>query len=288
MSVFSVFHAWVTGQVIDQTNMNGNISTLVTAGNNIDNQNIGVNGIFASQVIPTSGAQATFGGTQAFTFNGGAVVASNNDANVPLSITGNSATQTADYLDITKVGGTTGGIFSVGLSGNVTQLGATILAAPGGALTTQVGVTNDNGGTNGLIANVPAGSTNGFQVNVANVTKAKVGAAGDLQAAPLINAVSVLSRVSPVYTAAGAQVAATQHACQGSVAILAGQAAGITLTNNAVFASATSYAVFACASTNNGGAGENPPLIGNQSGTQFILGNPTARNLTYNWVAFGV
>ena len=69
------------GQVIDATMMNANFSALANwANGNVDNTNIGSGGIFASQIIPGSTAQATFGGATSYTFPtvlnllGGAVV----------------------------------------------------------------------------------------------------------------------------------------------------------------------------------------------------------------------
>jgi hypothetical protein len=68
--------------------------------------------------------------------------------------------------------------------------------------------------------------------------------AGDLQVAPTINALNVLSRVPPMYTATGAQVAATAHMVFGTLTLAASSGATITLTNNAVFTSGATYSVF--------------------------------------------
>lgn len=48
--------------------VNANFSSLQTCGNSIDNTNIGSAGLFASQLKPTNSGQASFGGTQAYTF----------------------------------------------------------------------------------------------------------------------------------------------------------------------------------------------------------------------------
>ena len=59
-----------TGQVIQASPYNTNWANLLSWSTSIDNTNIGGAGIFASQIIPTSGAQATFGGAQPYTFPG--------------------------------------------------------------------------------------------------------------------------------------------------------------------------------------------------------------------------
>ena len=288
MSTFSQFHVWATGETITAALLNGEIASIVTAGNNIDNNNIGAAGIFASQVIPTNGTQSTFGGTTPYSMPPGLNVATNADGNVPLTITGNSSSQSADYLDITKVGSAAGGIFNVGLSGNVTQAGATILATPGGTLTTQVGITNDNnGGTVGMALNVPGSSTNGFQLNVAGTTRGKLSSAGVLSAAPTpVGGSATLGPVAPVYTATGTATGATLHACQGSILINAGASVTVTLTNNAVFTGVTTYVVTAC-TIDAGGVGVIPASVGIHSATQFILTNTTGTNNTYTWFAIG-
>ncbi len=59
------------GTTINAAPFNANFSALQTCGNNIDNSNIGAAGILASQIIPTTVGQATFGGSQVYTFPAG-------------------------------------------------------------------------------------------------------------------------------------------------------------------------------------------------------------------------
>lgn len=47
---------------------NANNQALYQCATNVDNTQIGASGIYASQIIPTSAAQATFGGSQSYTF----------------------------------------------------------------------------------------------------------------------------------------------------------------------------------------------------------------------------
>lgn len=56
------------GQSAQASQINSNFNALQSCGNNIDNANIGTSGIYASQIKPTNGSQATFGGSQAYTF----------------------------------------------------------------------------------------------------------------------------------------------------------------------------------------------------------------------------
>lgn len=58
---------FATGQVLTATNLNSNPANEIACINNIDNQNIGPAGIYASQILPTTPSQATFGGAQTYT-----------------------------------------------------------------------------------------------------------------------------------------------------------------------------------------------------------------------------
>jgi hypothetical protein len=58
----------VTGTTINAAPFNTNFSAVATAVNSIDNSNIGAAGLFASQLLPTTAAQATFGGAIGYQF----------------------------------------------------------------------------------------------------------------------------------------------------------------------------------------------------------------------------
>jgi hypothetical protein len=83
MSTFSFVAVGPNGSgpanIIDATSLNSNFSNICTAGNNINYQNIGSAGIYASQMIPTTNAQAQFGGasTITYTFPAGVSLAPN-------------------------------------------------------------------------------------------------------------------------------------------------------------------------------------------------------------------
>lgn len=61
-------YQWKTQDVITQNLLNGINNNFSNCFVNIDYQNIDSAGIFASQIIPQSSAQATFGGTQTYSF----------------------------------------------------------------------------------------------------------------------------------------------------------------------------------------------------------------------------
>lgn len=67
----TVPNTFVNGQVADAGQVNANFSALQGCGNNIDHNNIGSLGIYASQIIPTTVGQAIFGGSLQYQFPSG-------------------------------------------------------------------------------------------------------------------------------------------------------------------------------------------------------------------------
>jgi len=63
-----VVHTFATGETLTAGNLNANPTQWASCFNNLDYRNIGSAGIFPSQLIPTSSAQATFGGTVPLVF----------------------------------------------------------------------------------------------------------------------------------------------------------------------------------------------------------------------------
>jgi hypothetical protein len=64
-------NVFANGTTADGTQVNANFNSLIAAGNNINSTNIGSLGVYANQIIPTTAAQATFGGVLAYTFPAG-------------------------------------------------------------------------------------------------------------------------------------------------------------------------------------------------------------------------
>lgn len=71
MSLLTIPNTFITGTTINAAPFNANFSAIAVAVNSIDNTQIGAAGIFASQIIPTTAGQATFGSAQLFTFPAG-------------------------------------------------------------------------------------------------------------------------------------------------------------------------------------------------------------------------
>ena len=61
-------NTFVSGTTLSSSAMNANFSEISSWATQVDHSNIGASGIYASQVIPTTAAQATFGGSQQYTF----------------------------------------------------------------------------------------------------------------------------------------------------------------------------------------------------------------------------
>jgi hypothetical protein len=237
------FHVYSVNDTVTAANLNGNISQIITQGNAIDNTFVGAAGFFGSQIIPTTAGQATFGGSGAglnYTFPQN------------LAITG--TTTAAAEIDMT---------------------GTTVTAG-------QVAIGGDAGGTQGMLLNVPTGSTNGLRAQVNGVTQFQVttGTApttipfvrnGVVAASPTINAVTTAGPLAPGYTVAGATLGGTFHVVTGTAVFTAATSVTVTLTNNAVFTSGTTYVVF----TDNG-TGTWPLWVSGNSGVIFQVDTKTA------------
>lgn len=243
----SIFYTWLNGDTITAARLNGNNTNFQTCGNSIDNTNIGNAGIFASQIKPTILAQALFGGTAVgYSFGG------YGDGQVPLTVNGNSVTQSADLFDVfLNSGGQEE--FAVDAAG-ITHIG-------GG-----VGVRIQNAALHSVI--IPASAARPFTVtNAANSSNNfEVLDGGTAQAAPLINALNVLAPLGPTYTTSGSGMSNSFHFVEGShnfASVGCNQdtqcvTATDTLTNSAVFAN-TNFKCYSQASASNGGT---PFLIG--------------------------
>ncbi len=135
MSVLNIPNTFITGTTIQAAPFNANFTAIQTAVNSIDNTNIGAAGIFASQLIPTTAAQATFGGLVGYKFYPATASA------VPLTISGFTG-QSVDLLDVTLTSGGTNafkisstGAATFGFALSAAGLTSTAGVAVGGALT---------------------------------------------------------------------------------------------------------------------------------------------------------
>jgi hypothetical protein len=156
VSVLVIPNTFITNTTINAAPFNANFTAVATAVNNIDNTNIGAAGLYASQLLPTSSAQATFGGAIGYTFLAPSTVVT------PLTISGVTS-QSAHILNVTL---TSGGqqVAWVDQTGLLTS-GAAIAFGSGSiygsASTLYIG--NDGQATQGMYFNAPSGSTNGYQ-----------------------------------------------------------------------------------------------------------------------------
>lgn len=94
MPTLAIPYTFVNGTIADATQVDADFNAVVAVVNGIDFVNIGANGIYANQILPTNLAQATFGGVVGYQFS------PNVTSVVPLTIAAPIG-QTADLFDIT-------------------------------------------------------------------------------------------------------------------------------------------------------------------------------------------
>lgn len=105
MPVLAIPYTFVNGTIADATQVNANFNAVTTIVNGIDNQNIGPNGLFASQIIPTTTAQATFGGLQNYTFPNSLTVGTNLTVGGTISTTNLTVTGSLSVTNLVVNGG---------------------------------------------------------------------------------------------------------------------------------------------------------------------------------------
>jgi hypothetical protein len=149
-----------TGTVINAAPFNANFSALQTCGNNIDNSNIGSSGLYASQLIPTTGAQASFGGSQNYTFPAGLFI--NGPASVTTYIVAGSATAPAVSAgDVAASRSTTTGALLLGGTGSSATLDYGVTTGGVATLNKPLSVTGAFTASNGTFAGPVKGAVSG-------------------------------------------------------------------------------------------------------------------------------
>jgi hypothetical protein len=267
----SVPFSFSPGTTIFSAQVNANFAALVTGVNNVVAANIGATGIYASNIIPLNASEATFGGTQTYTFPAGVTLAG------PLA--GVTSFSAGAFNGTTTISTFTGGTANSLTTGGFVQIGST-----GGqnVIYDFAGIQGRNAGAVFALALQPLGG---------NVT---VG--GALEATS--NA-STQSFVPPIYTAAGAAVASTAHILTGFTTIGtitngSDVSVAVSLTGAAQFTGSTSYVV--TANIQNGisalsGGGVTIQVV-NSSGSSFSLvvyntTGGTITGVTVEWIAIG-
>lgn len=184
--------------------VNQNFQQIVNWSTTIDSTNLaGGSGIYASQVIPTTGPQATFGGSLLYTFP--AAVYSNQSAETPSSFIWNADTSSgahpysALYSDTSTIVG--------GIAGDVLLFGNTSTLT--GAITTPM-IAVDEAGNLGVLGAVRIGRN---------------------------SAASAFA--PPVYNSAGAALSSNTHIVTGQTGASGVTSVSVTLTGAAVFSSAS-------------------------------------------------
>lgn len=206
ISVLTIPNTFITGTTINAAPFNANFQAVATSVNSIDNSNIGAAGLFASQLIPTTAGQATFGGTVGY------IHLAPSSGITPLTISGVGG-QSVDILDVTA---TSGGAKYLFVSNNgFLGFGAVGGSGPGATI---VQIFNDAGATNGLSLNVPTGSTNGYQFLVAGTAVAQITNNAHIFAtgAAALVISSTLSALSAPATSGGGDLIAQRTASAGN------------------------------------------------------------------------
>jgi hypothetical protein len=187
VSTLSIPNVFVNGTTINASPFNTNFNAVATAVNNIDATNIGTVGLYASNLLPGTSAQATFGGTAGYTFLAPSV------STVPLIVSGITS-QTAALQEWTLTSGGTNTI-------SVDSFGNLIFPSFGGTVPT----------TNSAIFGV-SGTSGNLQFNV--------GASGEYEWRANGSLISILAANGALSTigalTAGSATAATVAAGDGA------------------------------------------------------------------------
>jgi hypothetical protein len=236
-----------------------------------------VAGIYASQIIPTTVGQATFGGSTSYTFSTALTLA----AATVLTYNANSAGALFTALGSNN-----------GIATNASGGGGEIDLYAGYTTTQIAGFWLNTGATAVEEALVTQAGTYTVGSSTFGATAAVVN--GPLEA----KSSSTLSYVPPVYTAAGAAVASTAHMVMGSTTISSVGSGSftsnvITLSGAAAFTSNTSYYVV-CEIAGNASLtnAQYQTFVGQGSGTTFSVNlinstGGTMTNVLINYIAIG-
>jgi hypothetical protein len=243
-------YTFTTGATIQAAPFNANFAALQTCGNAIDNSNIGSAGIYASQIIPTTVGQATFGGSQTYTFANG------------LNVTGAVVTTssiTAGTLLVTDNGATNVSGTWIQMPGNTGSAYPTLLGANSGSTTSTIAgsVFQMYNQTTGIVLGIDASGNLGVMGGVYSVGVTSTGAitsTGTITGLVLDSKAngSVAAPVGPGYNHSGTALGSGYHhtidtttittsgSCTAYTAcVITGGT--ITLTSPATFTSSTSY-----------------------------------------------
>jgi hypothetical protein len=222
MSLVVIPYTFNPNTLAQSAQVNANFTAIAAVLNgSIDNTNIGPAGIYASQIIPTTTAQATFGGgTQKYIFPGPALAG---------PAYGNTALASLAFQWLAAAGtGVLGASSGITVEGVVASL-ATI--GVGGASPV---VAFDTAGDLGVLGNIIAGAniTAGLGITASGVI---AGSGGGI--------------VPPAFNASGVGVASTLHIVMGTATFTTAATVAVTLSGAAQFTSGATYVVVAGGNT---------------------------------------
>jgi hypothetical protein len=113
---------FVNGTPADANAVNANFTAVQNCANNIDNSSIGANGLYASQIIPLTVGEATFGGSLGYTFpytvTAGPTYGNNPLGGLPFQWTGSTGTVAIGASSGIIVGTTTASLATIGVAGS--------------------------------------------------------------------------------------------------------------------------------------------------------------------------
>lgn len=154
----------MTATVINAAPFNANFNATAVAVNSVDNTNIGAAGLFASNLIPTTAGNATFGG---ITAGVGYKFLASATTSVPLTVSA-IAGQSVDIFDITLTSGGTNafkiasaGAATFGFALTAASLASTGAITAGNALTVTTGNLQVSAGSTLAIAGTAAATALG-------------------------------------------------------------------------------------------------------------------------------
>lgn len=197
---------------LDATSTNANNNQLLACARNVDHSQVGSAGIYANQIIPTNGTQATFGSSQAYTFPAGVTAGSVTTAGAvsaaTVSASGTITGSTITGTTLSSSGGvsaanmsatttvTAGTNFLAGTSGTPNQSGLLWGSSAGGFTTGGIGASNSlavNGvtGNNAVITANPGYGTLAIDYNGNVGTRGAVSAAGAITAGGALTGTSI-------------------------------------------------------------------------------------------------
>jgi hypothetical protein len=303
-------YVFTNGTTINAAPFNSNFTALQTCGNNIDNTNIGSAGIYASQVIPLTAAEATFGGALGYTFPNSVTTPTldfSGGSTTPY-IQQDSGTQTGLLFVEPAASPSFGYRFFVNNTGTQVAAFNTSAASVAGSFTAGTSLIettsygpgyNDalifNSGTGTGTTRIGASSgpaLNGIASSALYINNGQstslltLDASGDLAiggglyATGIIEGVrsggGVLTPVAPVYTNAGAAIASTVHSVFGSCTTSASNTCAVSFSGAATFTSAATFACSVSTQSNFVEYSQN-----NGGGTSVLLGLSGASAGTY-------